>query len=335
MSSFISTLSLFIFILSNGYLTLPINNEQFFNSTFSSLNNLTTEQTSTLQFVSDNETTVFPNINKKHLSDGHIGFEISTSMDNLSEENATQISSTFDYFFTTESTITTEQYFNDKHDYDQSLSSSSEPTIQTTEQSYSNKHDYDDLLFTTVEPTTQITGLERRGPTNELESETEAETDKREIEIELTTNDLFSFPSTSSAVAPALYTSEVSISTSTEKYTGLLTYENEQEQPTKYVKTLKKTTQKSKLIPTINSNVQSEEEDSKEPTAPIAVFDQEALNKIPYVPNDFLILDENNTLVVTDLPDKLSTSTIQNTEEQKPLNQGKESLHSEEKESDN
>jgi len=87
------------------------------------------------------------------------------------------------------------------------------------------------------------------------------------------------------------------------------------------VKTLKKTTQKSKLIPTINSNVRSEE-DSEEPTAPIAVFDQEALNKIPYVPNDFLILDENNTLVVTDLPDKLSTSTIQNTEEQKPLNQG-------------
>jgi hypothetical protein len=331
MSSFISTLSLFIFILSNGYLTLPINNEQFFNSTSSSLNNLTIEQTSTLQFVSDNETTVFPNMNKNYLSDEHIGFEISTSMDNLSEENVTQVSSTFDYFFTSESTITTEQYFNDKHDYDQSLSSSSEPTIQTTEQSYSNKHQ----LFTTVEPTTQITELERRGLTNELESETEAETDKREIEIELTTNDLFSFPSTSSAVAPALYTSEVSISTSTEKYTGLLTYENEQEQPTKYVKTLKKTTQKSKLIPTINSNVQSEEEDSKEPTAPIAVFDQEALNKIPYVPNDFLILDENNTLVVTDLPDKLSTSTIQNTEEQKPLNQGKESLHSEEKESNN
>jgi len=332
MASFISTLSLFIFILSNGYLTLPINNEQFFNSTFSSLNNLTTEQTSTLQFVSDNETTVLPNMNKNYLSDEHIGFEISTSMDNLSEENATQVSSTFDYFFTSESTITTEQYFNDKHDYDQSLSSSSEPTIQTTEQSYSNKHDYDHLLFTTVEPTTQITELERRGLTNELESETESETDKREVQVELTTNDLLSFTSTSSAVAPALYTSEVSISTSTEKYTGLLTYENEQEQPTKYVKTLKKTTQKSKLIPTINSNVRSEE-DSEEPTAPIAVFDQEALNKIPYVPNDFLILDENNTLVVTDLPDKLSTSTIQNTEEQKPLNQGKESLYSEEKES--
>jgi hypothetical protein len=334
MSSFISTLSLFIFILSNGYLTLPINNEQFFNSTFSSLNNLTTEQTSTLQFVSDNETTVFPNMNKNYLSDEHIGFKISTSMDNLSEEDATQVSSTFDYFFTSESTITTEQYFNDKHDYDQSLSSSSEPTIQTTEQSYSNKHDYDDLLFTTVEPTTQITELQRRGLTNELESETESETDKREIQIELTTNDLLSFTSTSSAVAPELYTSEVSISTSTEKYTGLLTYQNEQEQPTKYVKTLKKTTQKSKLIPTTNSNVQSEE-DSKEPTAPTAIFDQEPLNKIPHVPNDFLILDENNTLVVTDLPDKLSTSTIQNTEEQKPLNQGKESLHSEEKESDN
>jgi len=47
-----------------------------------------------------------------------------------------------------------------------------------------------------------------------------------------------------------------------------------------------------------------------------------------------LILDENNTLV-TELPDKFSTSTIKNKKEQKPLNQGKESLHTEEKESDN
>jgi hypothetical protein len=45
------------------------------------------------------------------------------------------------------------------------------------------------------------------------------------------------------------------------------------------------------------------------------------------------MLDENNTMVVTNLPEKFSTSTIKNLQEEKPLNQGKESLHSEEKES--
>jgi len=286
MSSFISALSLFILILSNGYLTLPINNEQLWNSTFSSLNNLTNEQKFNLRLVSENEISVFPHLDKNHPSDEHIGFEISTPVNNLSEENEARAPRTLDDFFTSEPTITTEKYFNDKRDYDDSFLTSSEPTTYTTEQSHSDKRDYDDLSFTTDEPTTQTAVLERRTFTDELETET----DKREIQVELTTNDILLFTSTSSAVAPELYTTELLTSTSTEKYTGLLKYENEhheeeeheQEQSTKYMKTLRKTTKISK----IQSEDQSEE-DSKEPTAPIAVFDQEALNKIPHVPSDF------------------------------------------------
>jgi len=45
-----------------------------------------------------------------------------------------------------------------------------------------------------------------------------------------------------------------------------------------------------------------------------------------------MILDENND-IVTGLPDKISTFTMANKKEQKTLNQGKESSHFEEKES--
>jgi len=46
-----------------------------------------------------------------------------------------------------------------------------------------------------------------------------------------------------------------------------------------------------------------------------------------------VILEENIEIVVTGLPENISTSTIEYKKEQIPLNQGKESLHTEEKKS--
>jgi len=249
-----------------------------------------------------------------------------------------------DFSFTTiePTTYTSESSFTDKQDHDNVLFTTVEPTTYTSESSFGDKGDHDDLSFTTIEPTTPLPELERRSFTSEFENETEteSETDKREMQVEFTTSDMLSFTSTASNVAPALYTSQSSNSTSTEKYTGLLKYQNENqeeeepEQSTKLTKTVKK------VLPTKSSKVQSEDqsddqsaEDPKEPTAPTAVFDQEALKKISYIPNDFMVLDENNTLVVTDIPEKHSASTMKNKNEQQPLTQGEESLQPEEKES--
>jgi len=216
---------------------------------------------------------------------------MSTSLDNLSEEHSSRAPRTLDEF------------------------STSEPL--TTEHSLTDKPDHDDLLFTTVEPTTQVNEHERRSLTTKLEEETESETDKREIQVELTTIDIPSFTSTSSAVAPQFYTSESS--TSTEKYTGRI--KDEEEQPKQYTEMQRRPTVKSQEISTKKSKVQSEE-DLNESIVPTTVFHQEALSKISNVSNDFMILDENNDVVVTDLPDKLSTTTIKKNDNQNQLNQG-------------
>jgi len=46
-----------------------------------------------------------------------------------------------------------------------------------------------------------------------------------------------------------------------------------------------------------------------------------------------MVLDENNTFVVTDIPERYSLSVTKDKNEQQPLSQGKESLQLEEKES--
>jgi len=115
-------------------------------------------------------------------------------------------------------------------------------------------------------------------------------------------------------------------------------HEEEPEQSTKPMKTLRKPVPKPEVKPSRKITTQSEvesDEDSKESGARTAVFDQEALNKVSNVPNDFMVLDENNDFSVTvQSVDKISTSTMKNIKEKKPLNQGEESSHSEEKESD-
>jgi len=292
MASFISALSLFLLILSNGCFTSPIIDKQLSSPTFSSLyDDLTTEPTFNLRLVPNDETSVLPDIDKKRSIDEHMGFPISTEVDGLSEEKAARALRIFDEF------------------------STSEPMTFTTEQSIPDKRDHDDLSFTTIKPITQVTKLKQRSFLSELENKTE--NDKREMQVELTTNDMLLFTSTSSAVAPELYKSESSISTSTEKYPDLI----QNEQTTKYMKTPKSE---------VTLTKQKSEEES---TVPTTLFDQEALNKISNVSNDLTILDENNDIVVTGLPDNISTFIMKNIKEEKILNQGKESSHSEEKES--
>jgi len=144
--------------------------------------------------------------------------------------------------------------------------------------------------------------------------------------------------SPSSSVVPKVYTpkSSTSTTTSTEKYIGHLKDESEQEEEyeheetTKSMKTQRKSSRKSLVSSTRKSKVyvedkpEEKEEDPKESPVPIAVFDQQALDKVSNIPNDFLILDENNDLVVTGLPNKIFTTTMAHKieEEEKPLNQG-------------
>jgi len=359
MASFIAALSLFILVIFNGCFTLPIANEQPSSSTISSLNDdLTTGKAVNLRSVLDDEISVLPDIDKKDSKDEHMGFEVSTSVDDLSKEKDARVLRTVNEL------------------------STSEPIASTNGQSSNNKRHHDDLSFTTVEPITHVAQLKQRGFSNEVDNENDINNNKQETEVELTTNDMLLFTSTSSAAAPELYTSESStlISTSTEKHIALPKHEPEpepelepkpkpeleskpkpelepkpkpelgskpkpklgpkpepelepeheekpeQEQTTTSTKIQRKATPKSKVQLEDKS-----EEDSKEPTVPTTVFIHETSDKILNIPNGFLILEENIDIVVTGLPNNNSTSTIDNKKEEKPLNQGKESLHTEEK----
>jgi len=248
---------------------------------------------------------------------------MSTSIAGLGEE-INPASRSIEEFSTSEAmSITTEQSPSEKRAQDDLLF--------TTEQAHSDKREDDDL---SIESTTELAQLNRRGLANKLENDTQ------EMKAELTTSDMSSFTSTSSAEVSKLSTSKStsSIPTSTKKYIGLLTDDNneydEEEKSTKYTKIPRKSSgRKSKVY----SEVKSDDEES---TVPTAIFDQKALDRVPNVPNDFLMLDESNDLVVTSLSNRIfpSTTTHENTkeeEETQPLNQGKKPSHIEEKELDN
>jgi hypothetical protein len=152
------------------------------------------------------------------------------------------------------------------------------------------------------------------------------------------------FYTSSSSFAPKFDTSSssTSTSTSTKKYIGLLKdqdkYEEEykEERPTKYVKYQRKPSKEYETSTTQKSEVYSEEkspsEDSKDSLIPTAIFDQQALDQVS-IPNDFLIIDEGNDLLVTGLPNKIFPTTMAYKKEAKPLNQGKKPAYTEEKES--
>jgi len=388
MASFISSLLLVILILANGCFTLPVGDEQSSSSTWSSLNDdLTTEKVFNLSLVSDDEKTTIPNIEPKQPVDEHAEFEISTSTDNLLAEKAFQASRTYDQFSTSEPfTSTIQDSLTDKRVHDDLLLTTVESITETVEHALrslnsdsenemepeAGKGQYDHSLSNKHEPKSQGGEFESQN----RETNSEERHSKRDKQVELTTSFMPSFTSTSSAIAPELYTSEsststwTSSSTSTKKYIGLLTdeeqrvgEEEQQQQSKKPIRTQMRRKPQQKLTTTRKSKLESEdqsgedfnespskfttprkskfqsedqpEEDSKEPFIPIAVFQQDTLKTIANVPNDFLILEENDGIIVTDFPSKLSQVTTESPTQPKPLNQGKKSTQPEEKKSDN
>jgi len=327
MASFISALSLLILVLVNGYLTLPLVDEKTSNLRFPSLNDdLTTERTFNTRFISDDEIIVVQNTQDKRSSDEHIGVEISTSADRLLEENVFQPLKTREVEADKRETDKREVDA-DKRETDKREAEADKREVETDKREdtadkrevETDKRGHHEFLFTTVEPVTSVNEFKIR------KVEVEDEPDKREMEVELTTSYMPSFTSTSSILAPELYTS-------TKQYIGLLkdekVHEVEEEPPKEFITTENETT-KPKLAEIKKSKDHSEEELN----APTAVFDQEALKKVSNVPNDFMVLDENNDAVVTGVPNMLPTSTMEYKKELIPLKQGKQSSYSEEKKS--
>jgi len=308
MASLISALSLLILVLANGCFTLPV------------VDDLTTEHRFTLGLVPDDDTTVVPHLMPKRSSNDYMGFEMPSSADSQLEEKLSRVLRIFDEHF------------------------GSESFKFTTETSRTDKHDDDDLLYTTVEPISTVHEFKSRSVQVESENgtKTEPESDKRKMQVELTTNYMPSFVSSSSSssvVVPEVYTSEssTSTSTSTEKYTGLLTdeqkYGEEVEQPPK---TPGKTLRRKPIQPPVTETRPSEDRsvdrsqvDSREPFVPTAVFYQDVLTKVSNYPSGLMSLDETND-VVTGRPVGFSSTTMENKKEQKPLKQGEESPLTEE-----
>ena len=71
------------------------------------------------------------------------------------------------------------------------------------------------------------------------------------------------------------------------------------------------------------SSNKPKEQNSEDTRIRTAVFDDKALDKVANIPHDFLILDENSDLIVTGLPDRMSSSsTTMVYREKEELNQG-------------
>jgi len=303
MTSLISALSLLILVLANGYFAVPILDE-FTSTPFLSLHDdLTTEHAVNLRFVSDGEATESP-------------IEMTTSHDSLSDENASRASRLFDEFV-------------------------------TTEKSSIEEREFKDLSFTTPESFTEVIEHHARGVEDEGETATEVAADKRDIPIESSTVFI------PSSVAPEHFVKESTTTlspplqidvfeSSKKKYIGLLEDDKEHEEDTKKKlpkKPLKKPTEdKSSEESKLKSKDSSEEvvkvkspkkqlkyeqeDDTKDLSAPTAVFDQEALKDLSTIPNGVMVLDESNDPIVTVIPDKLSKTNTENKKEQKQLNQG-------------
>jgi hypothetical protein len=216
------------------------------------------------------------------------------------------------------SSSSTEKYIGhlkDENKYDEEYEPSTKPTkiqrksgVSTTTKPKINLEDESEEY----EPSTKSTKIQRKsGVTSTKKPKVNLEDESEEYE-----------PSTKSTKIQ-----RKSSVTSTKKPKINLEDESEEYEPsTKSTKLQRKSgvtsTKKSKI--NVEDKSEEKEEYPKESIAPIAVFDQQALDKVSNIPNDFLILDENNDLVVTGLPNKIFTTTMAHKieEEEKPLNQG-------------
>lgn len=300
MASFISVISLFILVLANGCLTLPVNDDQYSSTLSPSFKEeLTTGQTIIdvphtvdVRLVSDPETTDLPKFPSEQELKRHFLYESATTADiRVSEEKFEHATHTFNKLAT------------------------SEPYYMTTE---STEHH---LGVVTLE--------------NEINDHNSG-IHKRDIPVELTTISMPSFTSTSSVVSPHFYTSESSNvvpqhqptlepPTSTKKYTGLLVDDKEEpkedSEPSKV-----------KVVETTTEN--------EDPNAPTAVYDPNALKDVKNVPDNELSIEKSHDVVTRQPEKFLittmeTTKNIKDKSEQIPLNQGTQSSSSEKKESNN
>jgi len=330
MASFISALSLLILVLATGCFTLPVGKEQLSSSTLSSIHDdSTTEKIAELKLVPDHETTASPNVKT-----GRSLFEVV----NVEVPVDSRLWTLGDYEVLVARTV-------DEH-------STSKPMTATTEKSVPSKHGSDDLLSATVEPSTQVNRVEPSGVNIDSKKSTDVETKagKREMTVELTTSEMSSSTPTSSTVAPELTT--IQPTTSAQKYVGHLKGDEDdnddnekQNKPTKHTTSPRKPTTNSEEQQSEKSKAglkDKSEENSAELQGPMAQFDQGALNKALGGLKDTLVLDENDDHAVTDVAEKSPTATLENkqqqngkqTQEPKPLEQGKKQSNAEEKESD-
>jgi len=170
-------------------------------------------------------------------SDESIGFETSSIFEDATREprvfvdESTVVSATF--------VPTTERSFHQQREMKDSSVVTVEPTTEhaefiprdfgtdsqneteVTTESSPSKREFDDSDLTTLNSVTGVRSSEQ------LFTTIEPETSSTDMETDYTTNVMSSFTSTSSAVAPELYTHELS---TTRKYTGLLTDKEDQEE---------------------------------------------------------------------------------------------------------
>jgi len=267
----------------------------------------------------------------------YMGLEMTTSGDGSAENGARVL-----------------RVFHPSFDFDQSKF--------TTEKSSTKPHEFKDLPFDTAETFTHGTEHERRGAKSEDDDENETETDtdvestdkselehgKRDVTVESSTSFIPSFTST---VPPQLYTSESSttstlapqsstLETSTKKYVGLLKDHEESSESQETKKLIKKQPikpeDKSEEVPKLKplgKPTFPSTEDSNESRIPTLLNDEDALKQVSTPRNGVMVLDENNDLVVTNLPNKFSKTNKENEQPRKPLNQGEKSSQSEEEKS--
>jgi hypothetical protein len=349
MASFSSALAVFILVLFNGCFTLPVD-----------VYDSTQQNTLGLQFTSNTET------------NENMGFDVSTpfvtSSNNGKQEQIDSVStpmeesSTYiaqypvngkqileDSFSTPmeSSTYPVKSVGNDKREFEDSFST-------PMESEDNDKREYnDDLLLSTTGLNLGITDFDRQDVTNNLQGESDRENSpKRETKIESTINDMFLSTSTNVVQKPP--TSQSLISPSKGKYTGLLQLDNNNQEeqvpdqqqelepeaattrPFNNFKLFRQVQAKSELrsIDQIPSDT-GVEQSSTESTPRTAIYDQKPLDSFAPNLSGVMILDDNNTMVVTDIPSLLSTSTKTIEKQEVPLNQGKESLYTEKKEQNN
>jgi len=176
-----------------------------------------------------------------------------------------------------------------------------------------------EAMTSTIQSTTEV----QQGGNVHLEHGNESGI---QITVELTTINTPSLTSTSSVISPELYTTQAT--SLTQKYIGHLNDEIDEEEPIPHKTSPKKTKAK-------------KAKSGEKVKIPIALYDQGALGKVSNYPKEYMMLDENNDLVVTLPPETSPTATLEHKVQQnqkpiqhpKPLEQGQKPSHIEEKES--